>query len=344
MNVIGPSKHCCSLLLLLAAFVSTAQAQRPAEWRSASAAEQAQDAAAFAGIDQAIRDDAPEVQSAVVVQQGRVVYQFYRDGSPDTLRNVHSVAKSALSTLAGIALGQGHLASLDQPVVALVPEWAGLNPDPRAAAITVRHLLTMTAGFEVDDPAGTAPAGKPQDTWKRPIRNDPGRAFAYDNALIPMLSVVLERATGMSVEDYAKRHLVEPLGLAEPSYQQGLSLRTLDMAKLGQLYLQNGMWAGRQILPETYVREATRRRSEGGLPLSLPYGYMWWVVHSHAARPTFMAAGYGGQFVWVYPPLDLVIATTSAVSREAPQRFQAMKLIRGRLFAAAQQRAKELPR
>lgn len=344
MKVIRASTLFGNTLLLLAALVSVAQAQRPAEWRSASAAEQALDAAAFAGIDQAIRDDAPDVQSAVVVLQGRVVYEFYRDGSPESLRNVHSVAKSALSTLVGIALGQGHLASLDQPVVSLLPEWAGLNADPRAAAITVRHLLTMTAGFEVDDPTGTAPAGKPQDAWKRPMRNDPGRAFAYDNALIPVLSLVLEKATGMPVQDYARRHLVEPLALAEPSYRQGLGMRTLDMAKLGQLHLQDGQWAGRQILPEAYVREATRRWSEGGLPLSLPYGYMWWVVRSNAVRPTFMAAGYGGQFVWVYPPLDLVIATTSAVSRGAPQRFQAMKLIRGPLYAAAQRRAKELPR
>lgn len=118
------------------------------------------------------------MQSAVVVLQGRVVYQFYRDGSPDTLRDVRSVVKSALSTLTGIALGQGHLARLDERVVSLMPEWAGLNPDPRAAAITVRHLLTMTAGFEVNDPTGTAPAGNPQDAWKRPMRDDPGRAFA----------------------------------------------------------------------------------------------------------------------------------------------------------------------
>lgn len=148
----------------------------------------------------------------------------------------------------------------------------------------------------------------------------------------------------MSVPEYALRHLARPLPMGEPSYQQGLSMRTLDMAKLGQQYLQNGIWAGQQILPETYIRDATRRQSQGGLPLSLPYGYTWWVMRSNAVRPTFMAAVYGGQFIWVYPPLDLVIATTSAVSLESPQRFQAVKLIRGRLFTAAQQLAKELSR
>lgn len=330
------------MLFLLAALAPTVQAQRPAAWRNSSAAEQAQDAVAFAGLDQAIREDSPDVQSAVVVLQGRVVYQFYRDGSPDTLRDVRSVVKSALSTLTGVALGQGHLASLDERIVSLVPEWVGLNPDPRAAAITVRHLLTMTAGFEVNELA--APAGNPQDAWKRPMRNDPGRAFAYDSALIPVLSAVLEKATGMSVADYARRHLVEPLALAEPSYRQGLSMRTLDMAKLGQLYLRNGVWAGRQILPETYVLEATRRQSEGGLPLRLPYGYMWWVVRSDAARPPFIASGIGGQYVWVRPSLDLVIATTSTVSRESLQRLQAEKLIIRRLLPAAQQRANELSR
>jgi len=142
------------LLCLLPAWAS-------AQWRASSPAEQALDTAAFKGADQVITERFPAVQSVVVALKGRVVYRYYRDGAPDALRDVHSVAKSALSTLVGIALGQGRIANLDQPVVALMPEWAGLNPDPRAAAITLRHLLTMTAGFAVNDPTGTAPAGRP---------------------------------------------------------------------------------------------------------------------------------------------------------------------------------------
>jgi CubicO group peptidase (beta-lactamase class C family) len=337
-------RHFCILSLALLVSATAAQAQPSVEWRPATQAEQALDAAAFAGVDEAITEQLTDVQSAVVVLRGRVVYEFYRDGSPARLRDVQSVAKSALSSLVGVAIGQGRIASLDVPVVALVPDWAPLNPDPRAAAITVRHLLTMTAGFEVNDAAGTAAPGQPRDAWARPMRSAPGEAFAYDNALIPMLAAVLEKATGMPLADYARQQLAGPLAFDEPSYQGGLRLRTADMAKLGQLFLQQGTWGGRQIVPESYAMAATQPQNAGGRPVGMPYGYMWWVVPSNAPRKTFMASGFGGQFIWVHPPLDLVIAITSTVSPDSNRRGQALQLIRGRLFAAAQRRVGNEPR
>lgn len=112
------------------------------------------------------------------------------------------------------------------------------------------------------------------------------------------------------------------------------------MAKLGQLFLQSGAWGGQQIIPETFVLAATRPQSPGGPPVSLPYGHLWWVVPSETPRPTFFASGYAGQLIWVHPPLELVIAVTSTVSAESQQRAQALRLIRGRLFSAAQARHK----
>ena len=331
-------------LALSFGFTFPVQAQPPAEWRASTPAEQALDAAAFNGVDETIRDHLMDVQSAVVVLGGRVVYQYYRDGSPAALRDVQSVAKSALSTLTGIALGQHRIASLDQPIVALVPEWAALNSDPRAATITVRHLLTMTAGFEVNDMAGTGAAGRPQEMWARPLRTPPGQAFAYDNALIPMLSAVLEKATGVPLADYAREQLGAPLAFQEPSYQRGLHMRTVDMAKLGHLILRKGAWDGQQIVPDSYVTAATQPQNAGGLPVSLPYGFMWWVVPSNGGRNTFMASGFGGQFIWVHPPLDLVVAVTSTVSPDSNRRGQALQLIRARLYTAAQKRAADTAR
>ncbi|HMA08850.1 MAG TPA: serine hydrolase [Ramlibacter sp.] len=331
-------------LVLLLGVTAAVHAQPSGEWRASTPAEQALDAAAFHGLDETIRDQLADVQSAVVVLGGRVVYEYYRDGNPDTPRDVQSVAKSALSALTGVALGQGRIASLDQPVVDLVPEWAALNSDPRAATITVRHLLTMTAGFEVNDPTGIAAAGRPQEMWARPLRTAPGQAFAYDNALIPMLSAVIERTTGMPLADYARQQLTTPLALQEPSYRPRLLLRTVDMAKLGQLFLRKGVWDGRQLIPESYVMAATQPQNAGGPPVSLRYGYMWWIARSNAGRPTFLASGYSGQFIWVHPPLDLVVALTSTVSQESQRRGQGLKLILGRLFAAAQQRAADTAR
>lgn len=325
-----PGRHARLLV-----FLSLLPVASLAQWRSPTAQEQASDAAAFEGMEQVIGESFPQVQSVFVALGGRIAFRYYRDGTPEALRAVHSVAKSAASALVGAALQQGHLQSLDQRVVDLLPELAPLNADPRSREITLRHLLTMTAGFQVDDPAGTAPALRAREGWARPMSSAPGQTFAYDNTIPVILAAILERTTGMPLADYARQRLVAPLGMAEPSYRQGLHMRTEDMARLGQLFLQNGRWGDRQLLAPAFVAEATTARNAGGPPGSLPYGFMWWVVPSGAQRQTFMASGYSGQFVWVYPRLDMVVATTSSVSADAQRQGQALQLIRTRLFAAA---------
>lgn len=349
---------CCvslSLCLLvggagLTAGAVHAQTVAASAWReTATTEEQALDAAAFQPVEAALATQYPDVQSAVVVLRGRVVYRFYRDGDPEKLRDTQSASKSALSALLGTAMAQGHIASVDQRVVDLVPEWAPLNPDPRAATITLRHLLTLTAGFALDGGprtrSGTAAPLPVREAWARPLAADPGQVFAYDNSVTPLLVAVLEKATGMPLAEYSQQQLVAPLGLAAPRYQGSIvHLRTLDMAKLGQLYLQHGQWNGQPLLPGAFADASVQVQHAGGPPVGLPYGYLWWVVPGKAAQPTFMASGFGGQFIWVYPPLDLVVATTSTVSPESGQRGQALQLIRNPVFAAVQRRVAGEPR
>lgn len=316
-----------------------AQALDAPRWREDSTpAEQALDAAALEGAAAALAAEFTDVHSAVVALRGRVVFSFYRDGDPGKLRDTQSAAKSALSVLLGTAIAQGHIASVDQRVLDLMPEWAGANTDPRAASITLQHLLTMTSGFAVSDPGGTGAPLPPRDAWARALASDPGRSFAYDNSVVPLLSAVLQKASGMPLAEYARQQLLAPLGFAEPSYERGLHLRTLDMAKLGQLYLRRGQWDGRQLVPAAFVDAATQVQNAGGPPVGLSYGYLWWVVPSAAPRPTFLASGFGGQFIWVYPPLDLVVATTSAATLASNQRSHALQWIRTQAFAAAQKR------
>ena len=286
-------------------------------------------------IDKALADRLTDVQSVVVVQQGRTVYQYYRDGEPDALRDTQSVAKSALAVLVGVALRQGQIASLDQAVVDLAPEWRALNADPRAEKITVGHLLAMTAGFAVDDAAGTRAPRPSAQAWARPLRSTPGEAFAYDNSAVNLLTALLEKVSGKPLREYAREQLVQPLGMAEPSYSRGLHLRTADMAKLGQLFLQDGVWEGRPLLPPGFAAQATRARTPGGPPVGLPYGLSWWAP----SDSTYFASGYAGQFIWVHAPLGLVVAVTSTVSPDSQQRGQASQLIRGPLFRDAQRRA-----
>lgn len=313
---------------------AAAAAQPVATWRASTPEEQRLDAAAFEGFDRGIGENLTDVQSVVVVLQGRIAYQFYRDGNPEALRDTQSVAKSAVAVLVGVALRQGKIASLDKPVVELMPEWQALNADARTQAITLRHLLAMTAGFEVNDVGGTAAALPPVQAWARPLRHQPGTAFAYDNSSVPLVTAILEKVSGQPLRDLAREQLVRPLDMAEPSYQRGLHLRTIDMARLGQLVLQDGAWNGEVLLPPGFAAEATRPHSQGGPPVRLPYGLFWWVPSAE----TYFASGYAGQFIWIHPPLGLVVAVNSRVSAEGQQRGQATQLIRGRLFQAAHKR------
>ena len=292
-----------------------------------------QDRSAYEQVAQAVAGMG-DVHSVVVLQRGRLAYEFHRDPAAAEPRSVESVDKSAVATLVGIAIGQGRIASVNQPVVALMPEWADANADPRTGAITVRHLLTMTSGFE------PSPAPMPaREAWARPLAAAPGQRFAYDNAMVSVLSALLAKATGTPVVDYARRELAEPLGVGGFDSQKGLRLRTIDMARLGQLYLQKGEWQGRRIVPESFVLAATQPQSAGGPPVSFPYGFGWWVIPSKLERQTFMASGFGGQLIWVYSPLELVVAINSTVSKESNDRGQAIQLVRGPIFAAAQKRA-----
>ena len=309
-----------------------------AQVRAGTPEERTADAEAFEAVRKRLADRWTDVESVAVVAQGRTLFEFHRDGEPDKLRDVQSVEKSALSALVGVALARGAIASVDQPVVALVPAWAALNEDPRTRAITVRHLLTMTAGFDVG--AATSITGKlpPRRAWARPLAAAPGERFAYDNAIVRLLAALVEHVAGMPLPDYARRELVQPLGMAEPGYKQLLHLRTQDMARLGQLFLQQGRWGDRQLLPRDYVAQATSLQNEGGPPVSMPYGYFWWILPNEAPRRTFMASGYAGQMIWVHPPLELVVAATSTISADSQRRGHALEMLRGGVVEAAQAR------
>ncbi|MBS0430529.1 MAG: serine hydrolase [Proteobacteria bacterium] len=284
---------------------------------------------AFEGMDAHIERDLPSVQSAVVLWRGQRVYAYHRDGNPDTLHDVQSVDKSVASTLVGIAMAEKRFASLDQPIESLMPDWAGLNPDTRTRAITLRHLLSMSTGFDTRAPWRSS---NPVSAWNRPLAQAPGSAFAYDNALAPVVGALLEKHTGGPVARYTQEVLTEPLGMGAPALDRAtLRMRTRDMATLGQLWLQGGRWAGVQHIDPDYLDEATAPQNGGGRPGGLPYGLGWWIPPAGPQRRTFFALGFGGQYIWVHPPMDLVIAATSTVSGESAAGGAALNLIRGRL-------------
>lgn len=296
----------------------------------------------FDGLGRKIEAAYPDVQSVVVVRRGRVLFEHY-DSGPDALRDVQSVTKSVLSLAVGAALDRGAIRSLDQSPAELL----GIveRPDAASPPVTIRHLLTMTAGFVPQERFAPGTADDPAFLLQRQRAATPGSVFAYDNLSANLLSIALETATGRPASVFAEEAVLRPLGIAAYEWGKGanghslgfsgLRLRTRDMAKLGELALNAGRWAGTQLVPEPYARSAVMAQNAGGKPVGLAYGYLWWVVPSAGERRTFLASGWGGQFIWVHAPLDIVIATTSAVSADANRRGQALALIRGELFRAA---------
>ncbi len=319
-----------------------------------SAADQAFDIKAFAGLGH-IAEALPDIRSVVVIRRGRVAFEYHRSGyTADSLQPIESVTKSVLSTLVGIALAQGHIASLDQPVVTLMPELAGLNADVRARQLSVRHLLTMTAGFAPSERRFFDPKERAQFAMSRTFESNPGAAFRYDNPASNLLAAVLAKAVDETPAGYAQRQLFAPLGIERSDWTvdeqgrhlgyTGLKLRTRDMAKLGQLLLQEGAWAGQQLLTREFALAATDRQNAGGPPVGLAYGYLWWVGSaSGAVRKPFVASGFGGQLVWVDPSLDLVVAVNAEVSQASIARNQAVDLVRRQIVPAVLKSKAEQP-
>ena len=322
---------------LVCAQVAAAPASGPSNPLSDDLAAQRE---AFVGLSQTIATSFTDVESVVVVRSGHVIFEYYKSGSnQDTLRNTESVTKSVLSLLVGIAIDQRAIASLDQPIAALLPTGTTAAIGANRQPVTIKHLLTMKAGFATSGRVSRADSDNPQYLANRSVKAQPGAEFLYDNLATNLLAIVLENATGQGAAEFARRRLFGPLGIDSLDWQKGpnghnygssgLSLRTRDMAKLGQLMLQEGMWNEQQLISKSYAGEAVQRQTSAGEP---PYGYMWWLPPSSTARQTFFASGFGGQLIWVHTPLDLVVATTATATESSQARGQAMNLIRENIF------------
>jgi CubicO group peptidase (beta-lactamase class C family) len=294
-------------------------------WQTAAPEEHSIDPAALAAIDARVPTETPDLSALVVVRHGYVVYErAYNGYDPAEPLNIRSVTKSVTGSLIGIALNEGFLTSLDQTVGELIPERIPDDADPRVAEITVRQLLTMTSGLAWD--AGSDwPTLTASDNWvdltlSQPVVGIPGETYVYNTGGSHLLAVIVEAVTGQDAEDYAQEKLFGPLGIEagewmrspqdEPSGGSGLELTAHDMAKLGYLYLNNGVWDGVEIIPADFAQAATIYQSVGDATGGWAnYGYQWWVTATGAGYPAYFALGYGGQHVFVVPALDLVVVT-----------------------------------
>jgi CubicO group peptidase (beta-lactamase class C family) len=305
-------------------------------WRTSTPELQGMDSAKLLIADEFIQDRLPDVFSLLVVKNGYLVLEkYYAWGSPEKFAVVHSVTKSVMSALVGIALEKGYLLDVDQKLIEFFPEYITDESDPRVKEIRLKNLLTMSAGFRWNDRGPVMRVWYTSPNWAEftlqlPLENDPGDVFNYNSSTSHLLSIILSKATRTSTLDFAKKNLFEPLGVQSAFWYQdpqgyhiggfGLGLSARDLAKIGFLYLNNGYWNGQSIVPEDWVKESTAQQIQAvRYPIygEFGYGYQWWVKKVDSCS-SFRAWGRRGQFIVVVPELDLVIAVTSETAMPHP--------------------------
>ncbi len=267
----------------------------------------------------------PRLHSLLVSWRGALVFEYYGKGiRPARATNVKSVSKSVISTLVGIALERRLIPSLDTPISTYFPELLK-DPDPRKRKITVEHLVSMQAGLESTsfDNYGSWVRSRNwvQFALARPIIAEPGTVMEYSTGNTHLLSAILTKATKMSTHRFAQEALATPLGMTLapwPRDPQGIFfggndmlLTPAHMVKLGRLYLARGRFDGRQIVPARWVETSCVSRGRSRFNPDQGYGYGWW-TRDFGGRESCFAWGFGGQYIFTFPDLDLVVVTTSA--------------------------------
>ncbi len=275
---------------------------------------------------EALESQIHEIHSFMLLRHGSVIAEGW--WSPYASEHPHllfSLSKSFTSTAVGLAITEGYF-SIDDPVLSFFPDDTPADVSDSLAAMRVRHLLSMSTGQAVD--TWSYMVDRADGNWIKgfldvPVLHAPGSHFVYNTGATYMLSAIVQKTTGMKLVDYLEPRLFEELGIKNATWQDspqgisaggiGLSLKTEDVARFGQLYLQNGMWQGRQLLPADWVKEATNSQvpKSNGMQLDWKqgYGYQFW----RSRHGTYRGDGVFGQYCIVMPEQDAVLAMTSGI-------------------------------
>jgi len=267
------------------------------------------------------------IDSVVVVRHGKIVFEHFPDpstGGANRMHNLYSVTKSVTSILIGIAIEKGFIEGVDQRVVGFFPNRTIANLDERKERMTLEHLLTMTSGLEWQGPddmfhswgAGIRSGDPVQYALDRPMAYEPGDVWYYNGGCSHLLSAILTKVTGMSTLAFARQHLFIPLGIISVRWPrdphgiyyggQDIWLTPYDMAKLGQLYLNGGVWDGERIVPLDWIEASTQSID---FPWTGGYGYQWWL---YPESGIYYASGAFEQRIYVIPEYDMVVVFTAS--------------------------------
>ncbi len=338
--------------ILLAFMIAPAAAQDvvwPTDgWQTATPESQGMDSGQLADMLEQINQTGLPIHSVLVIRNGYLVLESYQfPYTADMLHQINSATKSFTSALVGIAMAQGYIKSVDQPMLDFFPDYTVANLDAAKQSITLENLLTMSSGLDWS----TAVLERPtfdemrlskdwiQFVLDRPMKYEPGQFFIYNSGGSHLLAAIVAQATGQPLLDFARTNLLEPLGIQNIRWEtdpqgrnnggRGIEMTPRDMAKFGYLYLHNGEWDGQQIIPADWVTASTskhipaRNYADG-------YGYQWWVDLNGYA----FAAGAAGQQIIVDQQHNLVVVFTSNLSGE--KELQLGKLFRDMILPAVQ--------
>ena len=333
-----------SLLTILAALLVLSCTTRPDRPLPRGKASPALDQA-FAEYLREVAERNEEIHSVLVLQHGKVLEEKFF--APDTAHFMMSVSKTFTSAAVGFAISEG-LLHLDDKIVDLFPDEVPENASDTLKRVTVRHLLTMNSGHGTD-PTNDVWGSKGNDKdwirtfmeWPQPY--EPGTCYCYNSLGTYLLSAAVQKVSGQKVIEYLDTRLWKPLGIAKPYWQEspagincggwGLYLRAEDMARMGLCLLNDGKFAGRQVIPADWVREMSARQvssMHAGLnevqarEMDIQaetndwlqgYGYQMWRCR-HGA---FRADGAAGQYILILPEQDAVIVTTARCDNMAEE-------------------------
>ena len=299
-------------------------------------------------------DEYGEVHSLLVYKNDELILEQYFNGwQQDSLHMLQSVTKSFVATLMGIAIQEGFVKDVDQRVLSYFPNKAIAEVDEWKKKITIEDLLTQRHGLQWKE----SPWNAPDNSWRKILETDgdwfemilstpmsslPGTHFNYSNAAPVLISGIIQQASVMAIDAFAQKYLFEPLGIEQYRFWEGnggasnngsalLFLTPRDMLKIGQLYLDNGRWKGKQILPEHWVRDAARTSQIESIRdnrfYRFGYGYFWWNTPKALGAnlsinsKVYVARGAGGQYIIVDPIEEVVVVITAWDLRRANYIF-----------------------
>ncbi|UCH94684.1 MAG: DUF4274 domain-containing protein [Candidatus Aminicenantes bacterium] len=318
------------------------------KWPKATPEQQQLDSSRLQELVRLIREgkEFPRLHSLLIVRNGYLVVEEYFGGyHAGKSHTLQSVSKSFTSALVGIAIEQRKFKGVDEKVLDFFPSVKNIkNMDDRKGAMRLRDLLTMRTGTDYHERGPDAPhfrLNKLERGWDRFYLNrkmitQPGTHFQYDSGGVILMSSMLKNRSGMHADEFARHHLFKPLQIKGESWIKnkeghphtggGLYLKPRDMAKLGLLYLQNGRWEEKQVVPAKWVKESLKKHVSFPLPRGkvIGYGYLWWIMAPDPKGPgkeyIYAAMGFRAQYIFIIPEHDMVVVVTGDTRSGLDQR------------------------